>query len=156
MKGNRILWGAILGSLLILAVLADVLIPAYRSAKIAAKTQEELHYVRNADGALLNYLGDHGYRYPRLSGDMVATLRPYIKDPQVIQAMGHFVWSDKLSGKKIGDLKDPANQIVVYSVVPGASSVAVGMADGFAKRWPLGYLPTIVATAKSGEHLPYH
>lgn len=142
-------WALLIVVLAFIAVFVENLVHVFRSAKIAAVTAAEVKYVKEADVALIQYTSDHGDRYPNLSGDMVSLLRPYIKDPLVVKAMGRFVWNEKLSGRAITDVHDPEGLVVLYSVVPGTQSIAVGMADGFARRLPKTILPKIIASANS-------
>ena len=130
--------------LLVLFVARFVIIaPVLKSAKRAAAHAQQEAYVRSADLALIRYMDEHGDRYPDLSKDMVSTLRPYINDPKVIEAMSRFVWNDKLTGKTPGKLYDPTGQWVVYSKTPGQNLCAVGYADGHVHYASPGSLQTI-------------
>ena len=131
-----------------------VLEPQARDARTASRTARELDYVRRADYALIDYMSEHDGRFPQLSGDMVSTLRPYIKDPKVLDAMKYFVWNDKLSGKRAEDLDHPNQIVVLYSVVPLTDSIAIGTAGGITFRMPTEYLPQLIAKANSLQRVP--
>lgn len=115
----------------LLAFWYGILAPDLRSARTAALSAQEDEYVKEADRALLGYVDDHGDRYPKLSGDMTPVLRPYLKDPKAIEAIGRFIWNDRLSGKSERAIEDPSDQWVLYSLAPGTKTYAIGFADGF-------------------------
>ena len=128
-------WFRVIGCLVvIIGVPYWLLYPVFRSARLAAIYAREEEYVRAADLALILQMDKHGDRYPDLSGDMVSTLRPFIKDPKVAEAMRDYVWNTNLSGKRENDLMDPASMWVVYMHDAQANRYVVGFADGHVRR----------------------
>jgi hypothetical protein len=118
--------------------------PVFRSARISATSAQEEKYVRDAAMALDAYVSEHGDKYPDLSRDMTATLKPYIKDPKALEAMSRFEWNDQLSGKSARSIRDPHSQWVVYSEAPGTTNYAFGCADGFSHHASSGYLALVL------------
>jgi hypothetical protein len=146
-KGIR--WNVIIWATIAVSVIYWVLVPPLTSAKRAAAQSKEEGYVRTADLALIDYANDHEGRYPRISGDMAATLKPYLHDQSTVEAMSRFVWNDNLSEQKRDDVYDE-RQWILYSHIPGTSMFMVGFEDGSTHYAARGYLDRII---REGDEL---
>ena len=144
---KRVNWGCVVITCLALLVAGYVfLYPMYLDVHLAAARQREEQYVRTAVFAVIQYQGDHGDQFPDFSGDIKKTLSPYIKDPNVMDAMTRFVWNDKLSKKNYNDIADPAAQWVLYSKIPGRKyGYIIGRADGHPLHYSAPNLDELLA-----------
>jgi hypothetical protein len=143
--GKQVARGVMYATAILALLWFFVLAPRYQDVQRARANSFEMDSVRAAGIALIQYTADHSDRYPNLSGDMVSTLRPYIKDPKVVEAMSRFVWNGKLSGKTHQDLDDPEKMWVLYSKISWSGMYVVGSADGHVRKTSPANLPETIA-----------
>jgi hypothetical protein len=131
-------------AVLAVAFLILIIYPALLSAKRGAADGIAESNVRSIGVALIQYTTNHEDRYPDFSGDMVATLRPYLHDPKVIAGMNDLTWDEKLSGMRQQDLERSNDTWVLYGKVSGSSQWVVGFTDGHARTYAARSLQSIL------------
>ena len=141
-KGLR--WSTVIWVAIGLFIFYEVFVPPFMSAKRAAELSREEDLVKDADIAMIRYMGDHGARLPQLSGDLTPLLKPYLTNPETVQAMPRFVWNKNLSGMKEEQLWDEEELWMLYSKTPGQSMYAVGFCGGNVHYAATGYLETVL------------
>lgn len=142
-RQRRFNWGTILLIAFGLGVIYEVFVPSVVSAERSSAVARETTYVKAANLAMLDYVNNHGDQYPNLSGDMTATLAPYIKDADVLKHVKGLVWYADLSGKE-PDHGYGRQHWLVYAPNDGLSRVSVGWEDGHCTEVPTGHFFGVV------------
>ena len=135
-------WGWIVGGItgcgcLAILILAAVLYPVFRAARIAAVRTVRLSEARQIDLAALIYAGDHHDKFPSFQSARTVTeaISPYLHGSRTIDQIPNCRWDTALSGVDSTRVTDGAQTWLMYLAMPNqADGYALGFADGHVRR----------------------
>lgn len=149
----------------VIPFLAAVLIPTFRSARVAAQRSTELTHAKQLAAAALLYADDHDDRFPPAfssNKDLHFALGEYVVDPAAFVATnpagGEFRGNSAVAGRRLEEISEPASVPLIYDSKRwrGVNRITVGFVDGHARDIPVDQFLKAINPDRSAMPRPGH